>query len=96
MARFRPLAVLFLGILLGGAPGPVLAQPAPTGGTLTVQTTAEPPGLDLTATPASATATVVFYNVQEALVKVDEEGKLVPWLAPGRSAPPWTCRRSTG
>ncbi|PYM62514.1 MAG: ABC transporter substrate-binding protein [Candidatus Rokuibacteriota bacterium] len=81
MARFRPLAVLFLGILLGGAPGPVLAQPAPTGGTLTVQTTAEPPGLDLTATPASATATVVFYNVQEALVKVDEEGKLVPWLA---------------
>jgi peptide/nickel transport system substrate-binding protein len=81
MARFRPLAVLFLGILLGGAPGPVLAQPAPTGGTLTVQTTAEPPGLDLTATPASATATVVFYNVQEALVKVDEQGKLVPWLA---------------
>ena len=86
MARFRPLAVLFLGMLLGGAPGPVLAQPAPTGGTLTVQTTAEPPGLDLTATPASATATVVFYNVQEALVKVDEEGKLVPWLAERRQA----------
>jgi peptide/nickel transport system substrate-binding protein len=54
----------------GGAPG-----------ALTVQTTAEPPGLDLTATPASATATVVFYNVQEALVKVDQHGKLVPWLA---------------
>ena len=81
MARFRPLAVLLFGALLGGAPGPVLAQPAPTGGTLTVQTTAEPPGLDLTATPASATATVVFYNIQEALVKVDEQGKLVPWLA---------------
>jgi peptide/nickel transport system substrate-binding protein len=48
---------------------------------LAVQITAEPPGLDLTATPASATATVVFYNVQEALVKVDEKGHLVPWLA---------------
>ena len=46
-----------------------------------VQITAEPPGLDLTATPASATAAVVFYNVQEALVKVDAKGHLVPWLA---------------
>ena len=49
--------------------------------TLTVQSTAEPPGLDLTATPASATANVVFYNIQEALVKVDAQGRLVPWLA---------------
>jgi peptide/nickel transport system substrate-binding protein len=55
--------------------------PARAQGSLTVQTAAEPPGLDLTATPASATAAVVFYNVQEALVKVDRHGKLVPWLA---------------
>ena len=48
---------------------------------LVVQTVTEPPGLDLTATPASATATVVLYNVQECLVKVDAHGKLVPWLA---------------
>jgi peptide/nickel transport system substrate-binding protein len=48
---------------------------------VTVQAATEPPGLDLTATPASATAAVVFYNVQEALVKVDRTGKLVPWLA---------------
>jgi len=48
---------------------------------LVVQVATEPPGLDLTATPASATATVVFYNVQEALVKVDRHGKIVPWLA---------------
>ena len=60
-----------LGPPLAGAQGPQLA----------VQITAEPPGLDLTATPASATATVVFYNVQEALVKVDAQGRLVPWLA---------------
>ena len=48
---------------------------------LVVQTVTEPPGLDLTATPASATAAVVLYNVQECLVKVDAHGKLVPWLA---------------
>jgi peptide/nickel transport system substrate-binding protein len=48
---------------------------------LVVQTGAEPPGLDLTATPASATAAVVLYNVQECLVKVDAHGKIVPWLA---------------
>jgi peptide/nickel transport system substrate-binding protein len=48
---------------------------------LVVQTGTEPPGLDLTATPASATAAVVLYNVQECLVKVDESGKIVPWLA---------------
>ena len=38
--------------------------------------TTEPPGLDLTASPASAIAGVVFYNVQEDLVKVDSRGKL--------------------
>jgi peptide/nickel transport system substrate-binding protein len=48
---------------------------------LVVQTVTEPPGLDLTATPASATAAVVLYNVQECLVKVDAHGKIVPWLA---------------
>jgi peptide/nickel transport system substrate-binding protein len=48
---------------------------------LTVQVAAEPPGLDLTATPASATAAVVLYNIQECLVKVDRHGKIGPWLA---------------
>ncbi len=48
---------------------------------LVVQVAAEPPGLDLTATPASATAGVVFYNIQECLVKIDRHGKIVPWLA---------------
>jgi peptide/nickel transport system substrate-binding protein len=50
-------------------------------GTLVVQVATEPPGLDLTASPATAIAAVVFYNVQECLVKVDRHGKLVPWLA---------------
>ena len=57
------------------------AAPALAQSSLTVQTATEPPGLDLTGTPASATAAVVFYNVQESLVKVDKHGKIVPWLA---------------
>jgi peptide/nickel transport system substrate-binding protein len=48
---------------------------------LVVQVPAEPPGLDLTASPASAIAGIVHYNVQECLVKVDRHGKLVSWLA---------------
>lgn len=77
-----PVAVLLL--LVGAVAGSLVAGPAahaqaPTG--LVVQTSTEPPGLDLTATPASATAAVIFYNVQEALVKVDRHGRLVPWLA---------------
>src|SRR5262245_21228546 len=68
------IALLALGFL--AAP----AAPAPAQN-LVLQVTAEPPGLDLTATPASATYGVVFYNVQESLVKVDRHGKIVPWLA---------------
>ena len=74
-------AAIALGLLLVVASlsvPPVAAQPAPG---LVVQVAAEPPGLDLTATPASATAGVVFYNIQECLVKVDRHGKIVPWLA---------------
>jgi peptide/nickel transport system substrate-binding protein len=69
------LAALLLVVL------PVVPAGAQSPASLTVQAAAEPPGLDLTATPASATAAVVFYNVQEALVKVDRHGKIVPWLA---------------
>ena len=71
-------ALLLVLTLLAVVVPPVLAQ---TPATLTVQASTEPPGLDLTATPATATAGVVLYNVQEALVKIDQHGKLVPWLA---------------
>jgi peptide/nickel transport system substrate-binding protein len=67
------VAVVTLGFVVGGA------AEAPRA--LVVQSATEPPGLDLTATPASATAGVVLYNIQECLVKVDAHGKLVPWLA---------------
>jgi peptide/nickel transport system substrate-binding protein len=70
----RVLASLALMVVIG--PAAARAQ-----GTLIVQNSTEPPGLDLTATPASATAGVVLYNIQECLVKVDRHGKLVPWLA---------------
>jgi len=70
------LAVMALSAVHAGSAG---AQGG--GNSLIVQASTEPPGLDLTATPATATAAVVHYNIQEALVKVDRTGKLVPWLA---------------
>src|SRR2546430_6778494 len=78
MRHMRTLG-LSAALVLGLALSPAAAQ-APRN--VVVQTVTEPPGLDLTATPASATAAVVFYNIQEALVKVYRHRKLVPWLAP--------------
>jgi peptide/nickel transport system substrate-binding protein len=79
MTRRTVLAALCAALVLGlTALGPARAQ-APQN--LVVQASAEPPGLDLTATPASATAGVVLYNIQECLVKVDRHGKIAPWLA---------------
>ena len=74
MRRTVALVVL-VALALAASWSPVAAQ-APRA--LVVQAATEPPGLDLTATPASATAGVVLYNVQECLVKVDAHGKLVP------------------
>jgi peptide/nickel transport system substrate-binding protein len=75
----RSLATLLGAVLaVAAVAGPAHAQ-APQN--LVVQASTEPPGLDLTATPASATAGVVLYNVQECLVKVDRTGKIAPWLA---------------
>jgi peptide/nickel transport system substrate-binding protein len=76
MRHLAKLLLVALALLVVMSPGTARAQQ-----NLVVQAATEPPGLDLTATPASATAGVVFYNVQEALVKVDRHGKLVPWLA---------------
>src|SRR5438874_12151320 len=78
MRRTVAPVVLVALLALAASWAPVAAQ-APRA--LVVQAATEPPGLDLTATPASATAGVVLYNVQECLVKVDAQGKLVPWLA---------------
>lgn len=75
----RRTFLIALSLLIAGlGSAPALAQ-MPAG--LIVQVPTEPPGLDLTASPASAIAAVVHYNIQECLVKVDRTGKLVPWLA---------------
>ena len=74
-------SIVIAGALIVGALGPTSTHAQSSGGSLVVQASTEPPGLDLTASPASAIALVVFYNVQEALVMVDSHGKLVPWLA---------------
>jgi peptide/nickel transport system substrate-binding protein len=70
--------VLLLAAGLGLALG-VTGAAAPA--TLIVQVATEPPGLDLTATSASATAAAVLYNIQECLVKMDRHGRITPWLA---------------
>jgi peptide/nickel transport system substrate-binding protein len=79
MMRRTTIGLLLAALVLGlGAPTMTRAQ---GGGNLVVQVATEPPGLDLIASPASAIAAVVHYNIQECLVKVDRNGKLVPWLA---------------
>jgi len=78
MNRRIVVAMLCAVLLLAGAGGETRAQ---SPGRLIVQSQTEPPGLDMTATPATATSGIVFYNVQESLVKVDRHGKLVPSLA---------------
>ncbi len=51
------------------------------GGTLTVCQPAEPPGLDPTANTAAAIDRVVFANIYEGLIKVDQGGQFIPGLA---------------
>src|SRR2546428_10331525 len=73
----RHLVGLLLAVLAAFALVVPAAAPAQN---LVVQVATEPPGLDLTATPASATAAVAFYNLHEALVKVERFGTIVTWL----------------
>ena len=76
MRHLAKVLLVALALVLVTTPTAVRAQQ-----NLVLKGDTEPPGLDLTATPASATAAVVFHNLQETLVKVDRHGKLVPWLA---------------
>ena len=78
MRQFGKLVLLTALVSCLAAAPPAAAQ---TPQSLVVQVATEPPGLDLIASPASAIAAVVHYNVQECLVKVDKTGKIVPWPA---------------
>ncbi|MFQ5484160.1 MAG: ABC transporter substrate-binding protein, partial [Desulfobacterales bacterium] len=51
------------------------------GGSLVVAQPAEPPGLDPTANTAAAIDRVVWANVFETLIKVDDQGHILPGLA---------------
>ena len=81
MTRSRLVVFAVILLLAVGASPAARGAELQHGGNLIVQVSTEPPGLDLTASPASAIAGVIHYNVQECLVKVDRHGKLVPWLA---------------
>jgi len=70
---------LALGLILLGAP--VLAETPVRGGHLVVCQPAEPPGLDPTANTAAAIDRVVWSNIYETLVKVDDQGQFIPGLA---------------
>ena len=75
----RAILAALAAVLLALTSGSTSAQTPPA--RLVVQAPTEPPGLDLTATPASATAGVVFNNIQEGLLKLDRQGKIAPSLA---------------
>ncbi|MEV0822121.1 ABC transporter substrate-binding protein [Nonomuraea rubra] len=59
----------------GGAGGPAKAQ------TLSVGAVAEPANLDFTSTEGAAIPQALLVNVYEGLVKLDQDGKIVPLLA---------------
>jgi len=58
-----------------------LADTPVRGGSLTVSMAAEPPGLDPTSNTAAAVDRVVWSNLFETLVKVNDKGELLPGLA---------------
>ena len=78
ISRGLATAAITLALIVAVAPA---ARAQQGGGTLVVQAPAEPPGLDLTASPAAGIQTTIHYNVQESLVKLNKHGKVVPWLA---------------
>jgi peptide/nickel transport system substrate-binding protein len=66
----------------------VMADTPIKGGRLIVCQPAEPPGLDPTANTAAAIDRVVWANIFETLVKVTDQGKLIPGLAERWSVSP--------
>src|SRR3972149_2159004 len=75
-------------LLLAVLPAPLFAQSPGPGGIRALQPPAEPPGLDLPASPASAIAGIIHQNVQEGLLRIDRTGRLAPLLAERWSVSP--------
>ncbi|MFP4589804.1 MAG: ABC transporter substrate-binding protein [Candidatus Bipolaricaulota bacterium] len=59
----------------------LLAAEPTRGGRLVVAIPSEPPGLDPTTNPASSIDRILYNNVYQGLVRIDEEGEIVPALA---------------
>jgi len=79
--RWSPPTVIALLMLLGLASFAQAAAAPVRGGHLVVVQSAEPPGLDPSATTATAATAIVHHNVLEGLVKITPEGEIVPALA---------------
>jgi peptide/nickel transport system substrate-binding protein len=77
----KKLALIVLTLVLLAPSALVLADTPVKGGKLIVAQMAEPPGLDPTGNTAAAIDRVVWSNVFETLVKVNDEGQLLPGLA---------------
>ncbi len=74
--------IFFILFLIGLICSPMAFADTPVkGGVLTVAQLAEPPGLDPTANTAAAIDRVVWSNIYETLVKMDDQGQLQPGLA---------------
>lgn len=82
-AAVRRLSVSIIALLLLlSVTSTAFMQSAPVyGGHLVLIQSAEPPGLDPSATTATAATTIVHHNVLEGLVKISEHGAIVPGLA---------------
>ncbi len=73
------ICLMLIGLILCGPAA--LAETPQKGGSLIVCQPAEPPGLDPTANTAAAIDRVVYSNIYEGLIKVNENGEYVPGLA---------------
>lgn len=85
VARLCSVGIVCLSIVFGMS-FTAFMTPSPSGepvhgGHLVVVQSAEPPGLDPSATTATAATAIVHHNVLEGLVKISEDGTLVPGLA---------------
>lgn len=88
VGRWSSVGIVCLLMLLSMAFTAFEASASVRGGHLILVQSAEPPGLDPSSTTATAATAIVHHNVLEGLVKVREDGTLVPGLAESWSISP--------
>ncbi|MQA01679.1 MAG: ABC transporter substrate-binding protein [Streptosporangiales bacterium] len=75
------LAVMFLAACSAGSSSDGDSSEGKANASLNIGLTAEPASLDFTKNDGAAIPQALLYNVYETLVKVDQDGKIVPALA---------------